>query len=153
LHFSGAVGFRLTKRWGYPSMNRLTLLLLAQTFVAGSLISSPTTVAQEADNPTATSQETASTAEKDWYYGPTKLQPKTETPGRLRAQLRASQRLARLESMRWYGFSASRPTASGLPFTTMYAPAWTRPGGRPFAWYTSQRPVVVVSPYYPSYYR
>lgn len=92
-------------------------------------------------------------AEKDWYYGPTGTQPEVKTLGRQRAEMRARQRLTRMESMRWYGFSASRPTAAGIPFTTEYSPKWTRPGGRPFAWYTSQRPVVLVSPYYPSYYR
>ncbi len=126
-------------------MKRSLLLLLA-----GGLICCSTVQAQEPTDPSAASPNTA---KKEWYYGPTKHQPETKTLGRQKAELRARQRLARMESMRWYGFSASRPTAAGIPFTTMYAPAWTRPGGRPFAWYTSQRPTVVVSPYYPSYYR
>ena len=126
-------------------MKRSTLLLLAM-----GLICCQTTFAEEPDSAAAASENTA---EKDWYYGPTSKQPETKSLGRQRAELRARQRSARMESMRWYGFSASRPTAAGIPFTTMYAPAWTRPGGRPFAWYTSQRPVVVVSPYYPSDHR
>ncbi len=127
-------------------MKRSTLLLLAT-----GLICCQTALAQKSDGPAAASSKTA--AEKEWYYGPTSKQPETKSLGRQKAELRARQRMARMESMRWYGFSASRPTAAGIPFTTMYAPAWTRPGGRPFAWYTSQRPVVVVSPYYPSYHR
>jgi len=117
------------------------------------LIGCPFAQAQVPAKPGATTPDSENSDEKEWYYGPTKNQPETKTLGRQKSELRARQRLARLESMRWYGFSASRPTATGIPFTTMYAPAWTRPGGRPFAWYTSQRPVVVVSPYYPSYYR
>lgn len=91
-------------------------------------------------------------AEKEWYYGPT-TPAETKPLGKQRAEYRARQRQARLESSRWYGHSALRPTASGLPFTTMYSPKWTRPGGRPFAWYISQSPNVVISPYYPTYYR
>lgn len=131
-------------------MMRSSQQLLALFALATGLICFQTAQAQEAAN---AEKASPNTAEKDWYYGPTADQPETKTLGRQKAELRARQRLARMESMRWYGFSASRPRATGIPFTTMYAPAWTRPGGRPFAWYTSQRPTVVVSPYYPSYYR
>ena len=31
----------------------------------------------------------------------------------------------------------------GMPFTSMYSPAWQQPGGRPFAWYTSSRPIFI----------
>ena len=61
-----------------------------------------------------------------------------------KAAFRAQQRLARQAALRWYGFSASRPTASGIPWTTMYSPAWAMPGGRPFGWYHSSRPVVII---------
>ncbi len=133
-------------------MKHLSQLLLALPLAYG-MISCPLAQAQEAASPAGSSQQAADSAEKEWYYGPTKHQPAAKSLGHQKAELRARQRLARIESMRWYGFSASRPTAAGIPFTTMYAPAWTRPGNRPFAWYTSQRPTVVVSPYYPSYYR
>jgi hypothetical protein len=130
-------------------MKRSTLLLLATGLICCQTAAVPKALAQEPDSPAAA---TGKTSEKEWYYGPTSAkQPETKTLGRQKAELRARQRLARMESMRWYGFSASRPTAAGIPFTTMYAPAWTRPGNRPFAWYTSQRPTVIVSPYYPSY--
>jgi hypothetical protein len=63
---------------------------------------------------------------------------------------RGQQRMARLEAMRWYGFQGTRPTASGMPYTTMYSHAWQQPGGRPFAWYSSSRPITVyhLSPMY-----
>ncbi|MEM8946704.1 MAG: hypothetical protein AAGD11_16140 [Planctomycetota bacterium] len=117
--------------------------------VALFAISSNWSAAQESD-PRAEPNRDA--ADGEWYYSTSGKQPETKPLGRLRSEQRARQRLTRMESMRWYGFSASRPTASGMPFTTMYAPAWTRPGGRPFSWYTTQRPVVLVSPYYPGYY-
>jgi hypothetical protein len=68
---------------------------------------------------------------------------------REKAVQRGEQRMARLAAMKWYGFSNSRPTATTAPFTTMYSPAWQMPGGRPFAWYTSSRPIVIIaSPMY-----
>ncbi len=146
-------------------MKRLSLLPLALLLLASCLSSGlifcnsaraqgANTRVSGADQPVSSlGEESATTADKEWYYGPTTTKKEAKPLGRQKAELRARQRLARMESMRWYGFSASRPTAAGIPFTTMYSPAWTRPGGRPFAWYTSQRPIVIVSPYYPSYYR
>lgn len=81
-----------------------------------------------------------------WYYG-SEEKPK-KSIAQQKAELRAEQRMDRLASMRWYGFTPGRPTATGMPFTTMYSPAWTRPGGQPFAWYTGyQQPIVYNAPY------
>jgi len=126
----------------------LTLVLLLS---GSSLFCGGNAIAQETSNEVDAAAK--SPAAKQWYYGPTTKQPEPKALGRQRALHRAQQRQNRMETMRWYGFSASRPTATGIPFTSMYSPQWTRPGGRPYAWYTSQRPVVVVSPYFPSYYR
>jgi hypothetical protein len=52
-----------------------------------------------------------------------------------KAQARSYQRMARMASMQWHGMSNSRPTASPMPFTTVYSPGWQMPGGRPYAWY------------------
>jgi len=87
-------------------------------------------------------------SDQDWYYGETAKQPEKKSIGRLKSEKRAEQRMARLEAMRWYGFSAARPTAAAMPFTSMYSPTWTRAGGRPFAWYTGQRPIATPR-YYP----
>ncbi len=95
-------------------------------------------------------QPTAAAQGGEWTYGPTsQVEPKTA--GRQRAEMRAQQRLTRLNSMRWYGFTPGRPQATGIPFTSMYSPAWSRPGGRPYAWYISHQPIT--TPYYPVYYR
>jgi len=126
-----------------------TLLLLASCLTYG-LMGCRNAEAQDTNNPLETS---ASAPDKEWYYGPTAEKAPQKTPGRQRAELRASQRLARLESMRWYGSSASRPTVSAIPFTSMYSPAWTRPSGRLSTWNTNRRPVVIVSPYFPAAYR
>jgi len=140
-------------------MKCLPLQMLLASVLTGGLICCETTQAQEADTRAVGRQGEGAAAftpklasDKEWYYGPTSQQAEPKTLGRQRAEFRAQQRLARMESMRWYGFSASRPTAAGMPFTTMYSPAWTRSGGRLFTEYTRQRPVVIVSPCYPSWY-
>jgi len=147
-----------------PSLRLFSVMLAAGCLTSG-LVCCNSGQAQTADNSAAGNQAadgpvdinlregSTNTLDKEWYYGRTANKAESKSLGRQKAELRARQRLARVESMRWYGFSASRPTATGIPFTSMYSPAWTRPGGRPFAWYTSQRPVVIVSPYYRSYYR
>ncbi len=98
------------------------------------------TAAQEFDS--ATPEAAAATAEDSWYRAPG---PKAEkqSVAREKAIARGQQRMARLDAMRWYGFSGSRPTAASMPYTSMYSPAWQQPGGRPFAWYTSSRPVTI----------
>jgi hypothetical protein len=101
----------------------------------------PTNDAQ-AQQPPTPEQETAPQAE-DYMYRPVTRRTETPTLAQQKAQARGEQRMARLEALRWYGFSNSRPTATGMPWTTMYSPAWQRPGGRPFAWYVSQRPVFI----------
>jgi hypothetical protein len=54
---------------------------------------------------------------------------------RARAEYRADQRQRRLESMRWFGFSSARPTASADPFNGDYSPHWVAsPGYFPNRW-------------------
>src|SRR4051812_34850481 len=100
--------------------------------------------AQEASPKAAPKAEVGS---EQWY----RSEPSTKEPklSRQRAIERGEQRSARLEAMRWYGFSNSRPLATGIPYTAMYSPAWQQPGGRPYAWHTSTRPIVIIaSPVY-----
>jgi len=99
----------------------------------------------------ATAQDSSKQAQTG-YYGSEAEQVQEKSIAQQKSQQRAEQRMARLEAMRWYGFSASRPTASGMPFTSSYSPSWTRPGGRPFSWYSGGRPGVVISrPYHRPY--
>jgi hypothetical protein len=44
---------------------------------------------------------------------------------RAKAEFKADQRQRRLEAMRWFGYSNSRPRVSPDPFNGDYAPAWT----------------------------
>lgn len=104
-----------------------------------SATSPPLTSAQEFDVPPA---EQPAATEDSWYRSPAPRAEK-QTLAEEKAIARGQQRMARLDAMRWYGFSNSRPTANGMPFTSMYSPAWQQPGGRPFAWYANSRPIVI----------
>ena len=101
--------------------------------------------AAQAQEPVAPPAEPAPAGAEGWYYRQAPERETTLTLAQQKAQMRGAQRMARLEALRWYGFSNSRPTASPIPWTTMYSPAWQAPGGRPFAWHMSSRPVVIIS--------
>jgi hypothetical protein len=112
--------------------------VLMGTLAASASLGQEPEVAAE---PTATAPGVDS-----WYYRSSPERETTLTIAQQKAVQRAAQRMARLDAMRWYGFSNSRPTASSIPWTTMYAPAWQTPGGRPFGWHVSHRPIVVIAP-------
>ncbi len=66
-----------------------------------------------------------------------------------KAQARAEQRQDRMESLAWYGMSASRPTGAATPFTSRSSPMWEMPGGKPLSWYPSwAQPNYVFCPYW-----
>ena len=85
-------------------------------------------------------------AQQDWYNydEPSEYRPDPTAIIQQKAMIRAQQRQTRVASMQWYGMSNARPTAAATPFCSMYSPAWQMPGGRPFAWYGSQRPIIIV---------
>lgn len=119
---------------------------------AGALVITAAASPALAQQAPAPEQGLAPGAEDYSYYRPVHEKTPTPTIAQQKAAARAEQRMARLAAMRWYGFSGGRPTASGLPWTTMYSPAWQQPGGRPFAWYMSYRPTVIyVQPSAPLY--
>jgi hypothetical protein len=71
-----------------------------------------------------------------WFYEQAMRQykdPKAQV--RAREEFRTQQRIRRLESMRWFGFSNSRPQASGDPWNYDYSPHWvSNPGYFPSRW-------------------
>jgi hypothetical protein len=117
----------------------------AMFVAAASVLATSGAVAQDAVLPA----DPAAVSEDGTYYRPVSERTPPVRLSVQKAQARGAQRMARLEAMRWYGFSNSRPTAAAIPWTTMYSPAWQTPGGRPFAWYPSTRPVVVINHAYP----
>ena len=81
----------------------------------------------------------------NWYYGPTTLTVETRSIAQQKAQLRAKQRMARLEVLRRYGLTPNRPPAVVLPFTSVHTISWMRSGRSPFIYYRSDRPRVYYS--------
>ena len=71
-----------------------------------------------------------------WFYDQAMRQYKDPKMAvRARAEYRADQRQRRLESMKWFGFSNSRPRASSDPFHGDYSPGWVAsPGYYPSRW-------------------
>ena len=84
-------------------------------------------------------------AEQSWYYNQSNrnYQPNPRQIVQQKAMLRGMQRQSRLASLKWYGMDNSRPTAAATPFMSLYSPTWQMPGGRPFGWFTGERPVYV----------
>jgi hypothetical protein len=71
-----------------------------------------------------------------WFYDQALRQYKDpQMAVRAQADLRVQQRQRRLESMKWFGLSNSRPRASSDPFHTDYSPGWvSNPGYYPSRW-------------------
>jgi hypothetical protein len=71
-----------------------------------------------------------------WFYDQAMRQYKDpKAVLRARAEYRTDQRQRRLESMRWFGMSNSRPRACSDPFHSDYSPGWVaNPGYYPWRW-------------------
>lgn len=90
-------------------------------------------------------EEPAADAPDSWYEETTTMaQPTPRMIIQQKAQLRAIQRMARMESMKWYGMSPSRPLYNATPFTGIPSPRYEMPGGRPFAWHPADTRVLIV---------
>jgi hypothetical protein len=118
----------------------LVILLAGLSFTAARPV-----VAQGLDSPaqvvdtrTDDSEYTQST------YTPPAYEPNPRMIIHQNAQTRAQQRQLRMSSMAWYGMSNSRPTASPTPYASLYSPVWQMPGGRPYGWYSWNRPTVMI---------
>ncbi len=118
------------------------------TLVALALAPSQLAAAQQAAPPAPP----AGAQEQGWYYGPTTPTVETRSIAQQKAQLRAKQRMARLEALRRYGLTPNRPPSVALPFTSVHTLSWMRSGRSPFIYYRSDRPLVYYS--YPNrFYR
>lgn len=83
----------------------------------------------------AQAQDNNAAEDSSWYSddtAPVKLTPQMII--QQKAQARAYQRMARMESMKWYGMSAARPQASTTPFMGIPSPRWQSSPGTPFGW-------------------
>jgi hypothetical protein len=71
-----------------------------------------------------------------WFYEQAMRQYRDpQMAVRINADYRAQQRQRRLESMKWFGLSNSRPRASSDPYHNDYSPGWvSNPGSYPARW-------------------
>ena len=132
-------------------MKTSSLRWLAAVIVLACTATAPRLSVAEEDLLGAAPAPAAPPASAEWYYRPAPEGSKEPTVAQQRAMRKADARAARLDAMRWYGFSGSRPTATAIAFTSMYSPQWQMPGGRPFAWFPGSRPVIVYSRPYTLY--
>ena len=116
-------------------MSRLTAFFLA---AIGLGIASVQAQDIEVDRPAPPAAQ-----EDDWYQT-RGTAPTSRMIIQQKAQAKAYQRMARMESMKWYGMSASRPLASTTPFMGVPSPRWQMPGGRPFAWAPHRGTIVYI---------
>jgi hypothetical protein len=71
-----------------------------------------------------------------WFYDQAMREYKDpQMAVRAKAEFRAQSRQRRLESLKWFGFSNSRPRAVSDPFHNDYSPSWVAsPGFYPSRW-------------------
>ena len=132
-------------------MKKIQIVGIRVTLAAMLAVVAGSALAQEPQTPPATPAATATPEGETWYLRSSPEREPTYTIAQLKAQQRGAQRMARLEALRWYGYSNSRPVATAMAFTTMYSPAWQMPGNRPYAWYVSHRPIVIIAQPSPLY--
>jgi hypothetical protein len=83
-----------------------------------------------------------------WFYDQAMKQYKDPKMAvRAKAELVARQRLRRLESMKWFGFSNARPRANSDPYHGDYSPGWVaNPGFYPGRWGGVGQPGIYTNP-------
>ena len=77
--------------------------------------------------------------EKDWYYGSGSPVVEKKSIAQQKAEAKAQQRIARLESYRWLGYSPSRPPSTVIPFTSSNSLDWRKAERSPYVWRTGLR--------------
>jgi hypothetical protein len=126
-------------------MNR-TLLALAIVLTTSSLAYAQRAVVTQPGRGTSERPVVTTTTTPDmWYY--TQERERHDNPHqavRRKAEFVAQQRAMRIESMKWFGMSNARPTASTTPFMDEYSPAWVGNGYHPYQWVGVGSPSAVI---------
>jgi hypothetical protein len=117
-------------------MKRLTIIWVLLLLLSAAPVHAERPLATGLGFDVATSPGELKTTPEMWFYEQAVRQyqdPKMAV--RAQAELRARQRQYRLESMKWFGLSNSRPRVSSDPFNGDYAPSWVaNPGYYPMRW-------------------
>ena len=117
-------------------MKRLAILpALLLVFVASAARAEKPISTNLSGTAIVTSGEVKPTSEM-WFYDQAMRQYKDpQMAVRAKADFRAQSRERRIESMKWFGMSNSRPRASSDPFHNDYSPGWVScPGYFPSRW-------------------
>jgi hypothetical protein len=117
-------------------MNR-TFLALALVFLCGSFASAQQPALAQPGHGTGEQPVlTPETVTPDmWYYSQeTRRHDDPRQAVRRKAEFVAQQRTLRIESMKWFGMSNSRPLASTTPFMDEYSPSWIGNSSHPYQW-------------------
>ena len=90
----------------------------------------------DAQEPTPNNKKiTPAPTQEMWFYlQELRRYDDPQTVIRRREETKAQQRRLRLATMKWFGFSPSRPLASPVPFMGTYSPHWVGNGRDPFQW-------------------
>jgi hypothetical protein len=112
-------------------MKRIVLAFSLPLVLAASVAyaQKPATVGRSGLD-TVTSVGDLKTTPEMWFYEQAMRQYKDPKAAvRAKAEVYAAQRARRLESMRWFGFSNSRPRVSSDPIHGDYSPRWVANAG------------------------
>ncbi len=120
---------------------KFSVFSLVAIFLAQGLGKSANVYAQNGENVPAAKEGQADS----WYYGPTTPTVEKRSISQRKSQMRAQQRMARLEALRRHGLTPNRPPAVAIPFTSVHTLSWMRSGRSPFITYRSDRPIVYYS--------
>ncbi|MCE5266610.1 MAG: hypothetical protein LLG00_01820 [Planctomycetaceae bacterium] len=117
-------------------MKRLAIILALPLLVAGGVARADRPLATGVGADSVISSGQLKPTPEMWFYDQAARQyrdPKMAV--RAKAEFRNEQRMRRLESMKWFGMSNSRPQATSDPYHGDYSPRWVaNPGYYPWRW-------------------
>lgn len=131
-----------------PSAEPTGLERPAAETVRGSVLDSltaPPTPAPFSHDPGPVVSGTLSPTPEMWFYSQERMRyesPKSVV--RRKAEIRAAERTARIESQRWFGMEKARPLANPTPITGTYSPMWAGNSNDRLVWRGGYAPNYVV---------
>ena len=117
-------------------MKRLTIALALPLLLTAGSVRADRPVSPGLGTDSAVSFSELKVTPEMWFYDQAMRRYKDPRMAvRANAEFRAEQRQLRVQSMKWFGFSNSRPRASSDPFHGDYSPGWVAsPGYYPSRW-------------------
>ena len=133
-------------------MTRLCCLLVAAATLCQSVFAAdPFRTRKPLDRPISLGELTP-TPEMWFYEQQMKEYRDPKAAVRLKAEFKAEQRMRRIASMEWFGYSNSRPTTTPDFQFGPASPQWSSNSAHPLLWRGVSRPAVIYEGYAPSYH-